>query len=164
MFEPKDISFRQKLYDHIKLREGYKNVVYLDTLGKPTGGIGHLLTAEERKVYPVGCMLKEKVIRDWYDSDIEASLNACNQQCKELNIYDFDFKIALTSVNFQLGTSWYKKFPTAWKHLCNKDYDEAIDEILFSNKEKNIYSRWYKQTPVRVYDFIEAIEKIKESE
>ena len=43
MIIPKEISFRQKLYDHIKLREGYKNVVYLDTLAKPTGCIGHLL-------------------------------------------------------------------------------------------------------------------------
>ena len=55
MIIPKEISFRQKLYDHIKLREGYKNVVYLDTLGKPTGGIGHLLLPEEKKLYPVGC-------------------------------------------------------------------------------------------------------------
>ena len=164
MIIPKDISFRQKLYDHIKLREGYKNVVYLDTLGKPTGGIGHLLTSEEKKTYPVGCPLKESVIKEWYDNDIQKSLDACNDQCKILNIHDIDFKIALTSVNFQLGTSWFRKFPSAWKALCHKEYDKAIDEIMYANKEEERYSRWYKQTPVRVKDFVEAIENIKESD
>ena len=129
MIIPKEISFRQKLYDHIKLREGYKNVVYLDTLGKPTGGIGHLLSAEEKKLYPVGCPLKESVIKEWYDNDIQKSLDACNEQCKILNVFDTEFKIALTSVNFQLGTKWFRKFPAAWKALCHREYDKAIDEI-----------------------------------
>jgi len=157
-------TFKDKLYEHIKLREGYKSVIYLDTLGKPTGGIGHLLTREEKKLYPVGCLLKETVIRDWYDEDIEKALQACNEQCKILNIHDIDFKISLTSVNFQLGTKWNRKFPSAWHALCHKEYDKAIDEIMYANKEEKRYSRWYKQTPVRVKDFVEAIEKIKEIE
>jgi|TARA_E500000081_G_C6138916_1_gene358794 GH24 family phage-related lysozyme (muramidase) len=157
-------SFKEKLYEHIKLREGYKDVVYLDTLGKPTGGVGHLLTSEERKIYPVACMLKESIIVEWYEKDIEKALNACNEQCKILGIHEIDFKISLTSVNFQLGTKWYRKFPSAWKALCHKDYDKAIDEILYANKEEERYSRWYKQTPVRVKDFIESIKQIKEME
>ena len=42
-------------------------------------------------------------------------------------IRETEFKIALTSVNFQLGTKWYRKFPSAWKALCHKDYDKAMD-------------------------------------
>jgi hypothetical protein len=34
---------------------------------------------------------------------------------------------------------------------------------MYANKEEERYSRWYKQTPVRVKDFVEAIENIKES-
>ena len=56
MIAPTEITFRQKLYDHIKLREGYKSVVYLDTLGKPTGGIGHLLSSEEKKKNLLVCL------------------------------------------------------------------------------------------------------------
>ena len=162
-FKKKD-PFMDKLLEHLKEREGYKQSVYLDTLGKPTGGIGHLLTSEEKKIYPVGCPLKESVIKEWYDNDIQKSLDACNDQCKILNIHDIDFKIALTSVNFQLGTSWFRKFPSAWKALCHKEYDKAMDEIMYANKEEERYSRWYKQTPVRVKDFVEAIENIKESD
>jgi|TARA_R100000479_G_scaffold41529_2_gene18694 GH24 family phage-related lysozyme (muramidase) len=159
----KNKSFKQKLYEHIKLREGYKDVVYLDTLGKPTGGIGHLLSADEKKKYPVDSILKESLIKDWYEKDIEKSLEACNEQCKILNIYDKDFKIALTSVNFQLGTKWFRKFPKTWHALCHKDYDLAIAEITYKKPGEPEYSDWYKQTPVRVKDFVEAIENIKES-
>ena len=103
------------------------------------------------------------LIKEWYDNDIQKSLDACNEQCKILNVFDTDFKIALTSVNFQLGTKWFRKFPAAWKALCHREYDKAIDEIMYANKEEERYSRWYKQTPVRVKDFVAAIENVKES-
>ena len=152
--------FKKDLYKHIELREGCKKVVYLDTLGKPTGGIGHLLTKKEVELYPVGTELSDKVVNEWYQEDIEEALDACNSQCTLLGLYDKEFKIALTSVNFQLGTKWYRKFPKAWKHLCHKEYQEAVDEIMYYDKEKQEYSLWYKQTPVRVLDFVNAIKDI----
>jgi len=157
-------TLKDKLYSHMKKREGYRTDVYLDTLGKPTCGIGHLLTAEEKEQYPVGTVVDELIIKHWYLDDITKALVAAENQAKEMNVDGDDIIVALTSVNFQLGTNWTKKFPTAWMYLINGDYDEAIDEILFSNKEKKIHSRWYKQTPVRVYDFIDAIEQLKEKE
>ena len=33
---------------------------------------------------------------------------------------------------------------------------------MYANKEEERYSRWYKQTPVRVEDFVKAIKKLKE--
>ena len=132
----------------------------MDTLGKPTGGIGHLLTKKELKLYPVGSELSDKVINEWYQEDIEEALDACNSQCTLLGLYEKEFKIALTSVNFQLGTKWYRKFPKAWHNLCHKKYQEAIDEIMYYDKEKQEYSLWYKQTPVRVLDFVNAIKDI----
>tara|TARA_X000001382_G_C3174631_1_gene180668 strand:- start:2229 stop:2726 length:498 start_codon:yes stop_codon:yes gene_type:complete len=152
--------FKKDLYKHIELREGCKKEVYLDTLGKPTGGIGHLLTKKELKLYPVGSELSDKVINKWYQEDIEEALDACNSQCILLGLYEKEFKIALTSVNFQLGTKWYRKFPKAWHNLCHEKYQEAIDEIMYYDKEKQEYSLWYKQTPVRVLDFVNAIKDI----
>jgi len=155
-------SFRKKLYEHMKLREGYKEDVYLDTLGKPTCGIGHLLTKKENELYEVGDVIDEKIISDWFEKDIKKALDACNEQCIKLEVFSKDFKIALTSVNFQLGVNWYKKFPSAWKALCEKRYEDAIAEITYKKRGKPEYSNWYKQTPVRVVDFCKAIEKLEE--
>jgi GH24 family phage-related lysozyme (muramidase) len=154
--------FEEKLYEHMKLREGYKNEVYLDTLDKPTCGIGHLLTASEREDFPVGTEVDDYKIKEWYMEDITKALEAARDQAKLLSTSDDSFIIALTSVNYQLGTSWNRKFPTAWKCLCHKEYDKAIDEIVYADKKEVRYSRWYKQTPVRVEDFVKAINKLKE--
>ena len=157
-----EYSFRKKLNKHMKLREGYKEEVYLDTLGKPTCGIGHLLTKEEQKTYNLKDIVSNDVINKWFEEDIQEALEACNSQCTLLGVFDKDFKIALTSVNFQLGSKWYKKFPKTWHALCHKDYDKAIAEITYKKPGKPEYSDWYKQTPVRVLDFSKAIENITE--
>ena len=65
-FGRKKNEFMEKLFEHIKLREGYKQSVYLDVLGKPTCGIGHLLTKEEQEKYPVKCLVPKDVIDNWF--------------------------------------------------------------------------------------------------
>ena len=124
-------TFKEQLYAHIKLREGYKDIVYLDSVGKLTGGIGHLLNANDKKKFLLGSKLDEKIIKNWYETDIKKALDACNEQCKQLSIFNKDFKIALVSVNFQLGVNWYKKFPKTWKALSEKRYSDAIGEITY---------------------------------
>ena len=162
LFATKEKEFMNKLFDHIKLREGYKQSVYLDILGKPTCGIGHLLSKEEQEKYPVKCLVSEKVIDNWFKEDIKEALDEANNQMKDLEIIDEDFRIALVSVNYQLGTSWHKKFPKTYQCLKMKNYDNAMMEILYKDPPATEPSTWKEQTPVRVEDFVNAIEKIKE--
>ena len=77
-----------------------------------------------------------------------------------LGIEDTDFIIALGSVNFQLGTRWMDKFPSAYRALASKDYDEAIKQVS-TGSGKDGQSKWKEQTPVRVEDFVLAIDKLK---
>ena len=157
-------QFMDKLFEHIQLREGYKQSVYLDILGKPTCGIGHLLTEEEKEKYPVKSLVPKRVIEQWFEKDIATALNGAEKQIKAMELDDEDFKIALVSVNYQLGTNWHKKFPKTWKLLKVKHYDDAIEEILYKNPPETEPSSWKEQTPVRVEDFVEAIENLKEKQ
>jgi len=161
-FGKKKDKFMEKLFDHIKLREGYKQNVYLDILGKPTCGIGHLLSKEEQEEYPVKCLVPKRVIDDWFKEDIDEALSGATGQMKALELIDEDFKIALISVNYQLGNNWHKKFPKTWNLLKVKHYDDAIQELLYKNPPDTEPSNWKEQTPVRVEDFVQAIEDIKE--
>ena len=61
---------------------------------------------------------------------------------KSLELIDEDFKIALVSVNYQLGTSWHKKFPATWNCLKHKHYDDAIQELLYKNPPSKEPSSW----------------------
>ena len=70
-------KFTQKLFEHLKDREGFKQSVYLDTLGKATCGIGHLLTEEEKEKYPVKCLVPKHVINKWFESMMKQYRRYC---------------------------------------------------------------------------------------
>ena len=146
--------------EHLELREGNEECVYLDSLGKPTCGVGHLLTERERQVYQVGDEVSEEQRTVWLEHDAAKAWEAAAQQMEDLNIEDVEFIIALGSVNFQLGTKWMNKFSSAYKALKDKDYDEAIYQVS-TGSGKDGQSKWKEQTPVRVEDFVIAIDKLK---
>ena len=146
--------------EHLELREGNIDHVYLDTLGKPTCGVGHLLTEEECKLYEVYENVDKKIRDKWLEEDAQKAWDAAVQQLQDLDIDNLEFIIALGSVNFQLGTSWMNKFPSAYRALKEKDYNEAIKQVS-TGSGKDGQSRWKEQTPVRVEDFVTAIDKLK---
>ena len=150
----------REFLEPLELREGNEECVYLDTLGKPTCGVGHLLTERERQVYKVGDRVSQEQRDEWLQQDAAMAWEAAAQQMQELDIEDTNFIIALGSVNFQLGTRWMNKFPSAYRALANKDYDEAIRQVS-TGSGRNGQSKWKEQTPVRVEDFVIAIDKLR---
>ena len=145
--------------EHLKHREGFRECVYLDTLGKPTCGVGHLLSPEENAKYAVGDVVDTVILDKWLEEDAEKAWNAAAQQVQDLDIENPAFIVALGSVNFQLGTRWMDKFPSAYEALRRKRYKEAIKQIS-TGSGKDGKSKWLEQTPVRVEDFIKAIETL----
>jgi len=154
---------RQVAKKLIELREGrelktYQHKMADGTLDKPTGGVGHVLTPAELRKYPVGTEIPETVVDEWYRKDSDKAFLAAREQAKELGRPDMI--PALASVNFQLGTNWYKdvKQPdgtvkkghkNTWRLLKEGQWLEAAEEAA--------NSRWAKQTPKRVDDFQRAI-------
>tara|TARA_R100001463_G_scaffold20194_1_gene49280 strand:- start:160 stop:618 length:459 start_codon:yes stop_codon:yes gene_type:complete len=150
----------KEFLDHLELREGNVEYVYLDSLDKPTCGVGHLLTEHECSVYELGQKVSKSIRDKWLDQDAQKAWSAALKQLKDLDIDELEFAVALGSVNFQLGTRWMDKFPSAYKALKNKDYDEAIRQVS-TGSGKDGQSKWKEQTPVRVKDFVTALDKLK---
>ena len=149
----------QEFLEHLELREGNVDQVYLDTLGKPTCGVGHLLSIEECGEYEIGQNVSQTTRDKWLEEDAQKAWDAAAQQVQDLNIEKPEFIVALGSVNFQLGTRWMNKFPSAYKALSSKDYDEAIRQVS-TGSGKDGQSKWKEQTPVRVEDFVNAIKNL----
>ena len=145
--------------EHLELREGNVDHVYFDTLNKPTCGVGHLLSIEECSEYEIGQNVSQTTRDKWLKEDAQKAWDAAAQQIQDLGIEDTGFISALGSVNFQLGTRWMNKFPSAYKALSNKDYDEAIRQVS-TGSGKDGQSKWKEQTPVRVEDFVQAIKNL----
>ena len=134
---------------HAILREGYRNKIYADSLGKLTGGIGHLIVEQGWKL---GDPIPEAKIQEWFKRDTDKALETSLRQWKEIKKLTAPFLAALISVNFQLG-DFSVKFKNSYALLVAHEYDKVIN---------NIYgSLWHKQTPVRTQDFIDAIRRLK---
>ena len=125
--------------------------VYLDSRGKPTVGVGHLLVGDEINQYKVGDVVPQEVREAWFAKDFTKALEAAKEQNQVLT--DAGHKPIpqdyLTSLNFQLGTSWYKDFKKAWTAFKLGDYKTAKTEMKDS--------AWYSQTKNRAEDFLDII-------
>ena len=133
-------------------KEGYRNTVYIDSLGLPTVGIGHLVVPSDN--LRLGDTISDGRVDQLFAQDSEIALNAAENQARELNALNNDFVLALSHVNFQLGTAWKNEHRKTWGYLMNGNYDNAAIEV------KN--STWYNQTPVRVTEFSNAIIRLKQ--
>ena len=129
----------EKLLASVKKHEGYRNKVYLDTLGKRTVGYGHLCVEdfwEDDKEY------EEKFLMTILEHDVQSAIKSAEELCEGYNISD-DAKIIIIEMIFQLGKSGVSKFRNMWKALAEDppSYHVASIEMLDS--------RWAKQTPNR---------------
>ena len=141
-----------RLVKKLRDREGVKQEAYLDSLGKPTGGVGHLLVGDEVAKYPVGSEIPQEVVDDWLVSDSEKALEAAKKQALEVGVEDQDFLVALASVNFQLGNNWKGEHEQTWRLMKEGKFKEAAEEAA--------NSVWNKQTPTRVEDFQDALRSL----
>jgi GH24 family phage-related lysozyme (muramidase) len=128
-------------------REGNEDVVYLDTLKRPTVGIGHLVQSGDK--LKVGDKIDKARITAFFKKDSAAALAAAKSQASKAGIKDSDFIVFLASVNFQLGTDWYKEHKKTWALIMEGQYSAAADEVK--------KSRWHSQTPKRTKDFMGAL-------
>ena len=131
-----------KLLESVKKHEGYRNKVYLDTLGKRTVGVGHLCVEdfwEDDKEY------EEDFLMGILEKDLQSAIDQADDMCKDLKISS-DAKILIIEMVFQLGGNGVSKFRKMWQALQQDppDYAEASVQMLDS--------RWAKQTPNRAQE------------
>lgn len=117
---------------------------YLDSLGKPTGGYGHLQRKGEERI-----VITKPIADAWFEEDIGDAEEAALRQANMLPFVTQELQDVLVSVNYQLGSSWNTKFKVTWGHLLAGRFGEAAYEA------EN--SLWAKQTPIRVRDFQKAL-------
>lgn len=135
----------------IKKREGVRDVVYLDSLGKATVGVGHLVLPQDN--LKVGDRIPMSRVYSFFNSDIQKAFNSAYSQATELGLENNVEMIAtLTSVNFQLGTGWTREFNNTWAKLKRGDAQGAVNNILSS--------LWHRQTPTRTADLINTIKRV----
>ena len=140
-----------RLKDSVKQHEGYRNKVYLDTLGKRTVGVGHLCVEdfwEDDKEY------EESFLMEILEKDLQEAITNANELMDKHDCGDIDdqAKEILIEMVFQLGKTGVSKFRKMWDALSEKNYIGASFEMLDS--------RWAKQTPNRAKDMAQIMKAI----
>ena len=133
----------ERLLASVKKHEGYRNKVYLDTLGKRTVGVGHLCVEdfwEDDKEY------EEKFLMTILEHDLSDAIKGANDLLAENGCMDMNEKAheIIIEMVVQLGKTGVSKFRNMWKHLSALEYSDAASEMLDS--------RWATQTPNRAQD------------
>jgi lysozyme len=124
--------------DQIETDEGRRNKSYVDTEGHLTAGIGHLLTQEEKKLYPKGAVVPEVVVDEWYTKDLEeARIDASNFYVSDKG----EVNNILQNMAFNLGSSRLGGFKKLKKALVEEDYEEAADQMLDSKWSGQVKGR-----------------------
>ena len=128
-----------RLLQSVKKHEGYRNKVYLDTLGKRTVGVGHLCVEdfwEDDKEY------SEEMLMNILKDDLKNAIEGAERILKDCRILDSLAKEIIIEMVFQLGETGVSKFKNMLKALKEgPDYQTAAIEMLDS--------KWAKQTPNR---------------
>ena len=128
-----------RLLQSVKKHEGYRNKVYLDTLGKRTVGVGHLCVEdfwEDDKEY------SEEMLMNILKDDLKNAIEGAERLLKDCRILDSLAKEIIIEMVFQLGETGVSKFKNMLKALEEgPHYQTAAIEMMDS--------RWAKQTPER---------------
>ena len=140
-----------RLKDSVKQHEGYRNKVYLDTLGKRTVGVGHLCVEdfwEDDKEYD------EKFLLEILEKDLGQAIIGARELMMEHGCMDINEKAEeiLIEMVFQLGKTGVSKFKNMWKALSELNYVGASYEMLDS--------KWAKQTPNRAKSMAKIMKAI----
>ena len=129
-----------RLLKSVKAHEGYRNKVYLDSLGKRTVGVGHLCVEDH---WEDGVAYPEEMLMKVLEDDLKNAIRGAEELCSDCPVLEDQAKEIIVEMVFQLGKTGVSKFRNMWKALGQDppQYDVAATEMLDS--------RWAKQTPNR---------------
>jgi len=146
---------REAVYRQLKIDEGVEYEIYLDHLGYPTFGVGHLIKeSDEEHGREVGTAVSEERVRECFDADLETAIGECHNLYGEGDFGKFPDEVHQVLVNmmFNMGRprlTGFKKFNAAI---------EAGDWIEAAKEGRD--SRWYRQVTNRAERLMVRLEHL----
>jgi GH24 family phage-related lysozyme (muramidase) len=155
-----DMKFLNSVKPRIRIHEGVKldkdgnHILYKDSLGKMTGGIGHLITKKDKKYFgkPEGTIIDIADVERWEQEDAKTALQDAKSYLGDnWKTSSNAVKEVATNMAFNLGRNKLSQFKGLKKALISGDMKAAANEILFNTKtgEKSKYA---KQVGTRAED------------
>ena len=142
-----------KLREELKEDEGCKYEIYLDHLGLPTHGIGHLITEwDEEYEKPVGTPVSEDRVNNCFQTDVHGTVEECKKLYNKFEDLPEEVQLILCNMMFNMGRPRLSKFVKFRAAIDDNDWLEAATQMEDS--------RWHKQVTNRANRLIKRMEAI----
>jgi len=131
-----------QLREELKVDEGCKYEIYLDHLGLPTFGIGHLVLPSDMEYgQAVGTPVSENRVNECFAKDVETVLSECAQLYSNFSVLPEEAQLIIANMMFNMGRPRLSKFKGMKAAVDAGDYHRAAVEM--------VDSRWYHQVTNR---------------
>ena len=142
-----------KLRAQLEIDEGIVNKVYLDHLGYPTFGIGHLIVeGDPEEQLGVGYPVTEDRIIEAFEKDIQTVLDDCEICFEGWENFPEEAKQIFANMMFNMGRTRLSKF----KNMIKAAEEGAWHQAAVEGRD----SRWYNQVTNRAERLMSRLQNI----
>ena len=142
-----------QLRETVKVDEGVKNEIYLDHLGLPTCGIGHLITEDDPEHgLEVGTHIDDERVNELFDQDVQVTLGECRLLYEDFDDLPEEAQQIIANMMFNMGRPRLSRFHKMKQAVDGRDWIEAGNQMMDS--------RWYKQVTTRADRLVRRMQAI----
>ena len=142
-----------KLRADLELDDGIKYEIYLDHLGLPTFGIGHLVIEGDLEYgEEVGTPVSEDRVAEAFEQDIQITLEDCDRLYDDFDELPEEAQLIIANMCFNLGRPRLSKFKGMKRGVDARDWNAAADEM--------VDSQWYRQVTNRAERLVQRMRAI----
>ena len=142
-----------RLRKQLEVDEGCKHEVYLDHLGLPTHGIGHLIIESDPEYgQPVGTPVSDERVKECFELDIESVQLDCKRLYDDFDELPDEAQEIIANMIFNMGLSRMRGFRGMKAGVDARDWNKAADEM--------VDSRWYRQVTNRAERLVKRMRSL----
>ena len=146
---------KDRLREELADDEGCKLEIYLDHLGLPTFGIGHLVREDDPEHgEPVGTAVSDERVRQVFALDIAVTLEDCKRLYADFDDLPGEAQLVIANMCFNLGYPRLSKFKGMKAGVDARDWQRAADEM--------VDSRWHDQVPNRAKRLVKRMRDLSD--
>ena len=143
----------ENLREQLELDEGVVHEIYLDHLGYPTFGIGHLVTDTDPEYGAnVGTKVDEARCIEACNQDVESVIKDCLILYPDFDDLPEEVQQIVANMMFNMGRPRLSKFKGMKRGVDAKDWNAAADEM--------VDSVWYRQVTNRAERLVERMRNV----
>ena len=142
-----------KLREEIEYDEGNVQKIYLDHLGLPTFGIGHLVReSDPEHGWEVGTEVCKERCDSVFDEDVKTVIADCFKLYPDFGVLPEEVQRIIANMMFNMGRPRLSKFKGMKRGVDARDWNAAADEM--------VDSRWYRQVTKRAQRLVDRMRAV----